>query len=118
MEEIIERSILVLSLNNKYGFNMVMACGMLLLGFFIPFYAHAYTGVTIVMTVQTPANLEFVDQFNIELAKSKQVNLRVNVITLPESEKLMVAENSELVIALGVKALEASSKLKHTFSNS
>ncbi len=93
---------------------MVLAYGMLMLGVFMPFYAHAYTGVTIVMNVQTPANLEFVDQFNIELAKSKQVNLRVKVITLPESEKLVVAENSELVIALGVKALEASSKLKHT----
>jgi ABC-type uncharacterized transport system substrate-binding protein len=87
---------------------------MLMMGFFVPLFAHAYTGVTIVMNAQTPANLEFVDQFNAELAKNKQVNLRVNVITIPDAEKLVVAENSELVIALGVKALEASSKLKHT----
>lgn len=80
----------------------------------MPFFAQAYTGVTIVMNAQTPANLEFVDEFNAELAKNKQINLRVNVITLPETERLVVAENSELVIALGVKALEASSKLKHS----
>jgi putative tryptophan/tyrosine transport system substrate-binding protein len=36
------------------------------------------------------------------------------VIALQEAEKLVVAENSELVIALGVKALEASAKLKFT----
>jgi len=36
------------------------------------------------------------------------------VIDLAETEKLVVAENSELVIALGVKALTAASRLKHT----
>lgn len=94
--------------------NGVLAGVMLVLGLLVPFVANAYTGVTIVMSVQTPANLEFVDQFNAELAKNKQINLRVNVITLPDTEKLVVAENSELVIALGVKALEAASKLKRT----
>ena len=33
---------------------------------------------------------------------------------MQESDKFAVAENSELVIALGVKALEAASMLKHT----
>ncbi|MDP1766357.1 MAG: ABC transporter substrate binding protein [Methylotenera sp.] len=66
------------------------------------------------MTAPTQTNLEFVDQFKIELAESKHNKLRVKVITLPVAEKLVVAENSELVIALGVKALEVSSKLKHT----
>ena len=36
------------------------------------------------------------------------------MIDLSEVEKLVVAENSELVIALGVKAIRASSKLKIT----
>jgi putative tryptophan/tyrosine transport system substrate-binding protein len=101
-------------LNRKIWMNGVLAGVMLVLGLLVPFVANAYTGVTIVMSVQTPANLEFVDQFNAELAKNKQINLRVNVITLPDTEKLVVAENSELVIALGVKALEAASKLKRS----
>jgi ABC-type uncharacterized transport system substrate-binding protein len=101
-------------LNRKIWMNGVLAGVMLVLGLLVPFVANAYTGVTIVMSVQTPANLEFVDQFNAELAKNKQINLRVNVITLPDTEKLVVAEGSELVIALGVKALEAASKLKRS----
>lgn len=103
-----------MSLHKKNLFNRLLAYLILVLVCALPFYAHAYTGVTIVMSAQSPANLEFVDQFNNELAKSKQVNLRVNVITLPDSERLVIAENSELVIALGVKALEAASKLKHS----
>ena len=94
--------------------NSVLACVMLVLGLFVPIFAHAYTGVTIVMSLETPANLEFVDQLKVELARNKLVNLRVNVITLPDTEKLVVAENSELVIALGVKALEAASKLRRS----
>lgn len=86
----------------------------LMLSLFVPIFAQAYTGITIVMSAPTQVNLEFVDQFKAELSKANHSNLRVNVITLPENEKLVVAENSELVIALGVKALEASSKLTHT----
>jgi ABC-type uncharacterized transport system substrate-binding protein len=67
-----------------------------------------------VLSADTPANHEFVDQFKAELANNKHINLRINVITLSKTEKLVVAENSELVIALGVRALEAASKLKHT----
>lgn len=105
---------MLVNIHKKNCLNTVLAFVMLVLGVCVPFFAYAYTGVTIVMNAQTPSNTEFVDQFNAELAKNKQVNLRVNVITLPDTERLVVAENSELVIALGVKALEASSKLKHT----
>ena len=77
-------------------------------------FAYAYTGVTILMASQTPANSEFVDNFKVELASSKNNGLRVNVVVMQESDKFEVAENSELVIALGVKALEAASLLKHT----
>lgn len=79
-----------------------------------PIFAQAYTGVTIVFSAQTQANQEFIDTFKTELANNKNNNLKVKIITLQETEKLVVAENSELVIALGVKALEASAKLKFT----
>ncbi len=101
-----------MSLHKKNLLNRLLTCIVLVSA--LPFYAHAYTGVTIVMSLQTPENIEFVNQFNAELAKSKQVNLRVNVIALSDAERLVIAENSELVIALGIKALEAASKLKHT----
>ena len=88
----------------------------LLLGMclFAPCFAQAYTGITIVLSAPTTANLEFVETFRAELIAAKSANLHIKLIDLSESEKLVVAENSELVIALGVKALEASSKLKHT----
>jgi ABC-type uncharacterized transport system substrate-binding protein len=59
-------------------------------------------------------NQEFVEHFKDELATKKNLNLKVRVIDLQDVEKLAVAENSELVIALGVKALQVSSKLKTT----
>lgn len=104
----------LLKLNIKVRMKGLLAFLMLMLGFLMPFVAHAYIGVTIVMSVQTPANLEFVEQLNAELARNKQVNLKVNVITLADEDKLVVADNSELVIALGVNALEAASKLKRS----
>ncbi|MFW5440478.1 MAG: ABC transporter substrate-binding protein, partial [Methylophilaceae bacterium] len=79
-----------------------------------PFSAHAYTGVTIVMSSASTTNLAFVHQFKEELIVNKANTLKVKIVDMSEVEKLTVAENSELVIALGVKALEASSKLKHT----
>ncbi len=90
----------------------------LIVGFFVPFLAQAYTGVTIVISAATPTNLEFVEHFNTELA-SKNSLLRVKVINLQAleqagTENLVVADNSELVIALGVKALQAASKLRHS----
>lgn len=86
----------------------------LMLGFFVPLIAQAYTGITIVMSAQTQANQEFIDAFKSELADTKNSNLRVKIINMQETEKLVVAENSELVIALGVKALEASTHLKYS----
>jgi putative tryptophan/tyrosine transport system substrate-binding protein len=77
-------------------------------------FVYAYTGVTIVMGAPTKVNLEFVDEFKQELISAKYQNLRVKVIDLEAAEKLVVAENSELVIALGVKALGASSKLSYS----
>lgn len=92
----------------------LLASFILALGLLAPNLAYAYTGITIVMASATDTNLEFIDAFKLELINSKSTSLRVKVIDLSEAEKLVVAENSELVIALGVKALEASSKLKLT----
>jgi putative tryptophan/tyrosine transport system substrate-binding protein len=92
----------------------VLAHFVLLIGLCVANGAQAYTGVTIVMATQTPANLEFVDNFRMELISAKNNSIRVKVVMLDSPEKLTVAENSELVIALGVKALEAASILKHT----
>jgi putative ABC transport system substrate-binding protein len=100
--------------DKKIRFKPAFAFLALMLGFCVPFLAHAYTGVTIVVSAQTIANQEFIDTFKAELVKAKNTNLKVKVIDLQEIEKLVVAENSELVIALGVKALEASAKLKYT----
>ncbi|PPD17770.1 MAG: hypothetical protein CTY27_03145, partial [Methylotenera sp.] len=79
-----------------------------------PMISHAYTGVTIILSAPSQAYLEFVDRFKEELIATKNTALRVKVIDLQDSERPVVAENSELVIALGVKALEVSSKLKYT----
>lgn len=79
----------------------------------LPSIALAYTGVTLVMSAPTAVNLEFVEAFKEELSTQK-IPLKVKVIDLQETGQLQVAENSELVIALGVKALEAASKLKTT----
>lgn len=86
----------------------------LMLVLFVPFLAQAYTGVTILLSASTATNLEFVERFKDELATVKNNTLKVKVIELKEGEKFVVAENSELVIALGVKALAAASKLRQT----
>ena len=86
----------------------------LMLGLFVPAFAQAYTGVTIVISAATSANLEFIEHFKNELASNKSNYLNLKVINLQNSNTLVVAENSELVIALGVKALAASAKLKVT----
>jgi putative tryptophan/tyrosine transport system substrate-binding protein len=92
----------------------VLAILALVIAMLVPNFSHAYTGITIVMSSPTSANLEFIEAFKVELVTAKSTNLRVKVIDLSETEKLVVAENSELVIALGVKAIEASSKLKQS----
>ena len=86
----------------------------LMLALLMPFFAQAYTGITIVMSASTATNLEFVDNLKDELMTTKNNSLKVKVVVLKGNEKLVVAENSELVIALGVKALEEASKLKYT----
>ncbi|MGQ0443450.1 MAG: hypothetical protein ACT4OH_08450, partial [Methylophilaceae bacterium] len=80
----------------------------------VPMLAQAYTGVTIVLSAPTETNLAFVEEFKSVLVATKNHQLKVKVVDLQATEKLVVAENSELVIALGVKALTASSKLKHS----
>ena len=92
----------------------VLAHIVLILSLSVIKLAYAYTGVTILMVSQTPANLEFVENFKNELANSKNNGLRVSVLVLQETDKLTIAENSELVIALGVTALETASNLKVT----
>lgn len=91
-----------------------MAQIVLIFGLFTVKLACAYTGVTILMASKTPANTEFVDNFRADLAYSKNNGIRVNVVVMQESDKVEIAENSELVIALGGKALEAASHLKHS----
>jgi ABC-type uncharacterized transport system substrate-binding protein len=85
-----------------------------LLAIITPYSANAYTGITVVMSSSTLNSLEFIAKFKEELIINKADTLKVKVIDLSEVDRLTVAENSELVIALGVRALEVSSKLKHT----
>lgn len=99
---------------NFFSIDKLLSSAGILAGLLAHGFAHAYTGVTIVMGSATATNLEFVDNFRQELIDAKQPNLKVKVINLEDVEKLVVAENSELVIALGVKALGASSKLSFT----
>lgn len=100
--------------SRKNNWLKVLARFVLILSLSTIKFAYAYTGITILMSSQTPTNTEFVDNFKVNLAYSKNNGLKVNVIVMQESNKFEVAENSELVIALGVKALEAASMLKHT----
>ncbi len=101
---------IVMSLKKHF---ILFACFMLLAGI-LSSQAHAYTGITIVMSTASTANLTFIKSFKKVLTRGKTQALKVTVINLSEVDKLTVAENSELVIALGVKALTESSKLKHT----
>jgi putative tryptophan/tyrosine transport system substrate-binding protein len=98
----------------KQKFVKHLAQIVLIFGLFTVKLACAYTGVTILMASKTPANTEFVDNFRADLAYSKNNGIRVNVVVMQESDKVEIAENSELVIALGGKALEAASHLKHS----
>lgn len=87
---------------------------MVILNFFMPTVAYAYNGVTILLSAETATNQEFVEQFKSEMMAHKANHLRVTVINIQDEEKVVVAENSELVIALGVKALDLASKLRTT----
>ncbi len=98
----------------KQKFVKCLAQIVLIFGLSTVKLACAYTGVTILMASQTPANAEFVDSFKSELASTKNNGLRITVVLIQETDKLAIAENSELVIALGAKALVVASNLKHT----
>ena len=80
----------------------------------MPILASAFTGITIIMSAPTQTNLAFVEEFKRELANSRNAAIKVRAIDLDESKRLVVAENGELVIALGVRALEMASQLKPT----
>lgn len=101
-------------ISDQHQFLKYLAHLVLIFSLSVVNIAHAYTGVTILMASQSPANTEFVDEFKMDLANSKNNGMRVNVVVMQDSDKFEVAENSELVIALGVKAFEAASMLKHT----
>ncbi len=92
--------------------NLTIFAGLIL--FCGPSISHAYTGVTIILSTPSQSYLQFVDDFREALIVTKNTALRVRVIDLQETDQTEVAENSELVIALGVKALAVASKLKIT----
>jgi len=79
-----------------------------------PSIAQAYTGVTVVMSEASPANQVFVDELAIQLANTQENRLRLSVKTITSGSRLVVAENSELVVALGGQAFEAAAKLSTT----
>ena len=94
---------------------MILICRQLwLLMSLLPLFAQAYTGVTVVLTEQSQANQVFVDALKNEISRANGNVLRLSVQMLKPHSKLVVAENSELVIALGEQALEAAAKLSHT----
>ncbi len=99
---------------NEHCWLKKLALLALSISLYCPLISYAYTGVTIILSAPSQTYLEFVDHFKDELILTKNTALRVRVIDLQETERPVVAENSELVIALGVKALEVASKLKFT----
>lgn len=82
--------------------------------FCCPCVSQAYSGITIILSAPTQAYLEFVEHFKDELINTKNTTLHLKVVNLQDTDNAVVAENSELVIALGVKALEAATQLKAT----
>jgi len=96
----------------KYFF--LIATLAILMAVLLPSPAYAYTGVTIVMSAASTTNLTFIKSFKKALTSGNTQALKVTVINLSEVDQLTVAENSELVVALGVKALAESSKLKYS----
>lgn len=101
-------------LTTSSTFLTILKHGLLLFALSCSISAQAYTGITIVMSHTSSTNNEFIEEFKAQLLADKSHTMKVNVIDLSVEEKLTVAENSELVIALGVTALQASSKLKPT----
>lgn len=81
---------------------------------FVPFLAQAYTGITVVMQEQTDASDIFVAELKDVLNHQYSNTLRVKEQVLKPRSKLVVAENSELVIAIGEQAFETAAKLSFT----
>ena len=80
----------------------------------VPLLAQAYTGVTVVMHEKTEANKVFVAELKDVLIRQHGNTLRVSEQVLKPRTKLVVAENSELVIAIGEQAFEVAAKLSYT----
>ncbi|MGB4812230.1 MAG: ABC transporter substrate binding protein [Methylophilaceae bacterium] len=80
----------------------------------LPAFAQAYTGVTVVLSEQSQSNEAFANALEEELSHTHGNKLRHSVKILKPYEKLVIAENSELVIAVGPQALEAAARLSHT----
>jgi putative ABC transport system substrate-binding protein len=57
-------------------------------------------------------NIEFAEQFKEELIKARNTHIKIKVINLQDGDQLNVEENGELVVAVGVHALQLASKLK------
>lgn len=75
---------------------------------------HAFVGVTIVYNGQTSAYQTFVKTFSQELELRNPHVLRVKEVNLEHVDRLVVSEESDLVIALGEDALIEASKLRFT----
>lgn len=80
----------------------------------LPILAHAYTGVTVVIHEKTEANQIFIAELKDALERLHGNKLRVTEQVLKPRAKLVVAENSELVIAVGEQAFETAAKLRYT----
>ena len=77
-----------------------------------PILSFASNSIAIFYSAATSTNLEFVESFKAEISSSSRVKLRI--LDLSELDKPVTVESGELVIALGVKALEVASKLKRS----
>jgi putative ABC transport system substrate-binding protein len=71
-------------------------------------------GVAVVLSSPSAMNVEFAEHFKEELLKTKNAHVKVKVINLHDSDTIHLDHEGELVIAVGVRALQAASKLKAT----
>jgi len=88
-------------------------CMLMLIGL-LPNIAQAYTGVTVVISELNPANQMLIDELATQLINTQENRLRFSVKTVTAGNRLVVAENSELVVAVGLPAFEAAAKLSTT----
>lgn len=69
-------------------------------------------GVTVVVSSPSAMNIEFAEQFKEELLKARNTQFKIKLINLQDGDQLIVNEPGELVVAVGVRALQLASKLK------